>query len=194
MGQPNPTVPEERQEEARRSLRSVAHRVISRQIASLLNEGTGNDKTSIESLFVMTPSLYEANKEEYAKVSAANKLRYGQIGKEIPLEFPDKNYVLTVKVDECDWKREMCEVSYTLKDSSEGKSSEEVNMSFQLTAFDFPLTDNTLLADGNRFAMVLDGVSNDVASLKVIWFPKAYFTPRERPINYGEIRSKLNLR
>jgi len=187
-------LPEERQEEARRSLRSVAHRVISRQIASLLNEGTGNDKTSIESLFVMTPSLYEANKEEYAKVSAANKLRYGQIGKEIPLEFPDKNYVLTVKVDECDWKREMCEVSYTLKDSSEGKSSEEVNMSFQLTAFDFPLTDNTLLADGNRFAMVLDGVSNDVASLKVIWFPKAYFTPRERPINYGEIRSKLNLR
>lgn len=179
--------------DARRSLRSIAHRVISRQIASLLNEGIGTDKTVIKSLFVMKPSIYNENKKDYEKASGESNVRYAGFGKEIPLEFPDRNYLLTVKIDECDWINESCDVSYTVKET-QGKGSEEINRSFQLTAFDFPLTDNTLLADGNRFAMVLDGVSNDVVSLKVLWFPKAYFTPRERPINYSEIRKKLDLR
>lgn len=180
-------------EDARHSLRSIAHRVISRQIASLLNEGIGSDKTVIKSLFVMKPSLYDENKEDYEKSSKENNVHYARFGKEIPLEFPDRNYLLTVKIDECDWINESCNVSYTVKES-QGKGAEEINRSFQLTAFDFPLTDNTLLADGNRFALVLDGISNDVVSLKVLWFPKAYFTPRERPINYSEIRKKLDLR
>ncbi|NIT04004.1 hypothetical protein GTO10_03700, partial [Candidatus Saccharibacteria bacterium] len=64
---------------------------------------------------------------------------------------------------------------------------------------DFPLTDNTLLADGNRFAVTIQDLSIDedlqikTVYLKLIWFPKSYFTPRERPINYAEFREKLGL-
>lgn len=187
-------LPGDKQVGARKSLRSIAHRVISRQTASLLNEGIGRDKTVIKSLFVMKPSLYDANQEHYAKASKEDNVHYAVFGREILLEFPDRNYLLTVKIDECDETSETCDLSYTVKGSIQGKGAEEISRSFQLTAFDFPLTDNTLLADGNRFALVLEGISNETAMLKVIWFPKAYFTPRERPINYSEIRSKLDLR
>lgn len=181
-----------KRDDARSSIRSVAHRVISRQVASLLNEGIGSDKTVIKSLFVMSPSLYDANKRDYENASKDSDVRYAWFGKDISLEFPDRNYLLTVKIDRCDLINESCDVSYTVK--AQRNSSEEINRTFQLTAFDFPLTDNTLLADGNRFALILDGISNDVVGIKVLWFPKAYFTPRERPINYSEIRKKLDLR
>jgi len=73
---------------------------------------------------------------------------------------------------------------------------------FMVTPFDFPLTDNTLLADGNRFAITIEKVSDNPewvgkprnVVFKVIWFPKSYFSPRERPINYEDIRKKLGFK
>jgi len=82
---------------------------------------------------------------------------------------------------------------------------------FELSWFDFPLTDNTLLADGTRFAIVLDqvydtnGRFNDAhvenavpdatrrARVNIIWFPKDYIAARERPTNYREFRRSLGL-
>lgn len=52
--------------------------------------------------------------------------------------------------------------------------------------------DNTLLADGNRFAIVLSTVNAEPemilkqATLQVIWFPRNFFTPRERPLDYDK--------
>jgi len=71
----------------------------------------------------------------------------------------------------------------------------EVDSDFSLTPFDFPFTDNTLLADGTRFAVVIDKVAQKEKSLafKIIWFPKNYIAARERPINFGNIRNQLGL-
>lgn len=80
-----------------------------------------------------------------------------------------------------------------------------VEMSFAVTPFDFPLTDNTLLASGNRFAVTMEsnsylkknrGLTSGKPSnvvLNVIWFPKSYFTARERPINFRDFRKKLGI-
>jgi hypothetical protein len=70
---------------------------------------------------------------------------------------------------------------------------------FQASWFDFPLTDNTLLASGDRFAVFIDQVCNDKATGRravrfgILWFPKDYFPARERPTNYRELRNKLGL-
>ncbi len=64
---------------------------------------------------------------------------------------------------------------------------------FPLGWFDFPFTDNTLLPDGNRFAIYLRLVSAEFEKVTVVamWFPKGYFTPRERPLNYREVQQLL---
>jgi len=63
-----------------------------------------------------------------------------------------------------------------------------------LTWFDFPLTDNLRLPDGNRFAVTLRAMHDDsTLALKVVWFPKAYFTPRERPMDYGSMAREVGI-
>jgi hypothetical protein len=63
---------------------------------------------------------------------------------------------------------------------------------------DFPLTYNTTLKDGNRFSFVLSDIYGDILSggtvtLKIIWYPKDYYTVRERFIKYQEFREKLGI-
>ena len=72
---------------------------------------------------------------------------------------------------------------------------------FQVTWFDFPLTDNTLLASGARFAIFIDRVCQknrdaeeaDAVRLGLLWFPRDYYPARERPTNYRQFREKLGL-
>jgi len=96
------------------------------------------------------------------------------------------------------------DVSCNTNDNSEGLLNSvyslDIKNVFTLTPFDFPFTDNTLLADGTRFSIVLDNIRldskdsmNNSATFKVIWFPKNYIAARERPINYSDIRSKLGI-
>jgi hypothetical protein len=139
-------------------------------------------------------------------------------GREICIVSPDKKYIVTVYISDHDWEENTFKVhvdvfgipprayaivmnnSEQIYQSSCRAAKEALkqnldDMEFKLTWFDFPLTDNTLLADGNRFALVLDNIvvepSFKNVSIRLIWFPKVYFTPRERPINYADIRSKL---
>jgi hypothetical protein len=72
---------------------------------------------------------------------------------------------------------------------------------FRVTWFDFPLTDNTLLASGARFAIFLDRVCEksrdaeevDAVRFGLLWFPQDYYPARERPTNYRQFREKLGL-
>lgn len=74
-------------------------------------------------------------------------------------------------------------------------------VNFQLTWFDFPLTDNSLLASGARFSIFVDRVCEkspdaeeaDAVRLGLLWFPQDYYPARERPTNYRQIREKLGL-
>src|SRR6185369_16678940 len=64
----------------------------------------------------------------------------------------------------------------------------DTQYNFELSWLDLPLTDNTVLSDGNRFAIYLRTFYNQTVSVTVMWFPKGYFTPRERPLNYSEVQ------
>jgi hypothetical protein len=70
---------------------------------------------------------------------------------------------------------------------AEEQKYQDLAYTFVLTWYDLPLTDNTLLPDGNRFAFTLAAVmKGKEATLRLIWFPKDYITPRERPLDYRQ--------
>jgi hypothetical protein len=95
---------------------------------------------------------------------------------------------VTIVVDDADWANQRFKVQLLTVSTQSG--TVHSNAAFTLTRFDFPLTDNTLFPDGNRMALTVSSVRvvgelNSVA-LKLIWFPKDYFTPRERPLDSAE--------
>jgi len=69
------------------------------------------------------------------------------------------------------------------------------SVQFETTWYDFPLTDNTQLADGSRYAVFIDDVCPKQRTVKfgLLWFPIDYFPARERPANYHDLRAKLGL-
>ncbi len=196
-------------EKAHESLKSVTRRVISRQIATILNLGSKKDKTEIQTLNIFELPQDEKQRKDYEELKkyfSDSKYResgvyLGGFGDEILLESPDKSYSLYISIKSCNWDNETCEVYFRIHhkaQENEKRFNQGEQPHFTLTWFDFPFTDNTLLADGNRFAVVLDqfsgpNVPNKSVVFKIIWFPKVYFTPRERPINYTEIREKLGI-
>jgi hypothetical protein len=119
----------------------------------------------------------------------------------VRLKSPDKNYTLQLTAVKADWKNQTVEVSASpFLTKQRYPSPTDLSYSFQLSWFDFPLTDNTLLPDGNRFAVYLRAVSTPSSApnaapgrltMVVMWFPKGYFTPRERPLNYREVQDLL---
>jgi hypothetical protein len=188
-------------QEAKNSLRSIARRIIDRQIASLLKESSEKDRTTVHQLrFVEAPENLNAKQEQYLRILSdqGKVLRFGKAFDSYMS--PDGSWILDLTVLSADEKGNV-KVAYKCRASSKvnSESDEAIGRPFILTPYDFPLTDNTLLADGNRFAVTLQDrlVDKDLkiktVYLKLIWFPKSYFTPRERPINYAEFREKLGL-
>jgi len=135
-----------------------------------------------------------------------------KISEKIQLESPDGKWALDITITDIDWEKQTVSViiivqknpldkekkhaSPETETSPETDTSEDIDMKFTLTFYDFPLTDNTSLADGNRFSLVINSMNKQkkTVTLKLIWFPKDYFTPRERPINYREYLEKLGIR
>ena len=112
----------------------------------------------------------------------------------VELTSPDGNYTLRLVVSNPDWKNQT--VQFSAQPFLSGQDSAkptDPTYAFDLTWFDLPLTDNTLLPDGNRFAAYLRTVYPQLQKVvvAVMWFPKGYFTPRERPLNYSEVQELL---
>jgi hypothetical protein len=115
-------------------------------------------------------------------------------GETVWLKSPDGNYTLQMAMVHPDWKNQTVKVSVWPFLSRQPRPFDtDTAYSFPLTWFDLPFTDNTLLPDGNRFAIYLRLISSEVGKLTVVvmWFPKGYFTPRERPLNYSEVQGLL---
>ena len=106
---------------------------------------------------------------------------------------PDGRYSLKIGIYKADWEEETFNIWILVDDNV--CDEKRLPMDFMLTWFDFPLTDNTRLRDGNRFSVVLSVVDPKTrrVTLEVIWFPKGYFTARERPINYQKFQQILGL-
>jgi hypothetical protein len=73
-------------------------------------------------------------------------------------------------------------------------------ITFEVNDFDFPLTDNTLLASGARYSIFVDKVCpaakpGDAAAIKLglLWFPSDYYPARERPTNRRQLAEYLGL-
>src|SRR5262249_45889283 len=113
---------------------------------------------------------------------------YSKFEEPIRLESPDKKYTVHVVASNPDWKNETFKIGVNLmtNGSHDQQSYGDLAYNFELGWFDFPMTDNTLLPDGNRFAFNLVAVNGKAATVRLIWFPKNYFTPRERPLDYRE--------
>jgi hypothetical protein len=186
---------EKEAKEAGESLRSISRRVIDRQIASLLKEGSTEDRTEVHQLiFISEATRSEFKKKFFESLSERKKMKYFEKFFECPS--PDGAWKLNISVKDVDQKGNVT-VMYNVINLL-AKNYEDVgNKKFTITPYDFPLTDNTLLADGNRFAVTLEDIEIDktlkTVYLRLIWFPKNYFTARERPMNYNEFREKLGL-
>ena len=129
----------------------------------------------------------------------------------IPLKSPSGRYSLRFTIaGPKSWEDQRFDVSMKIirsrvddihkKQSSDAEGNMEwsdtvADVDFQLTWFDFPFSDNTLLADGTRFALVLDQVDPYLkrVKFKLIWFPLDYYAAQERPTNHRQFRENLGL-
>jgi len=110
----------------------------------------------------------------------------------IDLKSPDGNYTLRMVAVHPNWTDQTVRVSaQPFLSSQTTPKSTDTQYSFTLTWLDLPLTDNTILSDGNRFAIYIRTFYSGTVTITVMWFPKGYFTPRERPLNYNDVQTLL---
>jgi hypothetical protein len=200
----------------REPLWSVARRIAERQKASIAWEwqgfrNSGQKKTSWRSLSGCCRSRAKAAggtpgcESVTLTVDAARPLSSETseqpgcqlvigLGETVRLKSPDGNYTLQLTLVHPDWANQTVDVVVWPFATKQGRPVDtDTTYRFALGWFDFPFTDNTLLPDGNRFAIYLRLVSPNNSKLTVVamWFPKGYFTPRERPLNYREVQELL---
>lgn len=199
-------------EQSRESLRSIARRVISRQTA-LLSKKEGSEPREQQTRIVRL-DLANPPAEEKVPRFPTERAPYELVRKfdePIEIESPSKAYKLYLVFDSLDLFNQTVHVDVSIFANGSADATEAAHNDFVLSWFDFPFTDNTLLADGTRFALVLDQVDDLVARLSeeekkglkvaslprlkvdLIWFPTDYFAARERPTNYRQFREKLGL-
>jgi hypothetical protein len=174
---------------ARASLRSVARRVVDRQLAALIREARGDgsktDRTRVEEVTVFDKAVTDDQRSLLQTLRGTGRAKVTEVGSAVDLESPDAKWKLMLFVTETDWANQTFKIEGSAQTLNQ---PEAIRIGFVLTWFDFPLTDNTLLADGNRFSIVLSSIDAEgvlkSARLKIVWFPKDYFTPRERPLDY----------
>lgn len=209
---------------ARQSFRSVAKTVISRQTAMLTRTSESGDHQDSAQVLKLDIGSAAAN-VKFAHDLGKEDGKVKVFGEPFSVDNPAGTHQLFLRITSADWKNQTFRVDVSIhpKPKEEQNSfwklasaksevkSDIGNREFELSWFDFPLTDNTLLADGTRFAIVLDQVydatkrfgvkwpgqpSKDAANrvqLNVIWFPKDYIAAHERPMNHREFRRSLGL-
>lgn len=196
-------------ETARRELRSVAHRIIDRQISSLGRDPLQSCATNpfAEVTFEVFVSGYpDADLADVRKLAANDKsvvpYQLGQSGDLAPVvtaTAPNCKDVLQVSFRQPDWQIDGIDVRILRNPSVTGTSQSSYD--FQVTPFSFPFSDNTLLDDGNRFAFYQTKIERpdekikDVAliEIKLMWFPQYFYPPTERPSNGKEVQKRLGV-
>jgi hypothetical protein len=205
-------------EDPREALWSIARRIAERQKASIGREWAASDSAQSSGLFSFVGSLVppwrsaadapaqcwvyylnlDTRTERHAEPVAADtdcqvSAAFGDI---VDLKSPDGNYTLRTVAVRPSWEDQTIRVSsqpFLSKQTSPKPTDPQYN--FTMTWIDLPLTDNTLLSDGNRYATYIRSFYNfedaQTVGVIVMWFPKGYFTPRERPLNYNEVQQLL---
>lgn len=207
---------------ARHSLRSVAGRVIQHQIASLSRADSDSRPELQTCIYYFRLEDKPANSpRDISPVKRPCSYRQdASFDDMLKVESPNGVYTLSFTIAAPDnWQEQRFRVSMTVNENNKNDGDtikEETNNyfhnkhlsylrqvispEFSLTWFDFPFSDNTLLADGTRFSLVMDSVEREnvdasvnKATFKLIWFPVDYFSPQERPVNHRQFRERLGL-
>jgi hypothetical protein len=184
---------------ARDELRSVAHRVIDRQVARLWDDAasscTGAGPTEI-TIFVLSKKLSDDELQGMGlKIPpGANDplLSYVMNGPPDQLHdivAPDCKDILNVSFRNWEWNSRAIDVDIERQSVAAPDTSQ--SYTFTLTPFSVPFSDNTPLSDGNRFALfendapelAAGGEAIHVMRVRLRWFPEYYYPPTERPAN-----------
>ena len=182
-------------DDPREQLWSMARRISERQKATIAREWSasrtaGQATVGCEAYYL---NMNTATARHDAPVTAdANCQVAAAFTDIIDLKSPDGNYTLRMVAYRPDFDNQTIRVSaqpFLSKQNSPKAIDTQYN--FTMTWLDLPLTDNTILSDGNRFAAYLRTFYDGTVSVTVMWFPKGYFTPRERPLNYTEVQQLL---
>ena len=205
-------------EDPREPLWSIARRIAERQKASIAREWSASEAAKSSGIFSLGSFLLpwksaadsshgcqvyylnlDARTERHAEPvpAGADCQASAAFGDIVDLKSPDGNYTLRLVAVHPDWEDQTVKVSTQpfLSEQTNPKPT-DTQYNFTLTWLDLPLTDNTLLSDGNRYAVYIRSFYNDfqTVSITIMWFPKGYFTPRERPLNYNEVQELLGRR
>ena len=212
-------------ENARNSLRSVAGRVIQQQLSSLSKADgeTRPDRQTCIYYFQLKESNLPNDSKEIARSKRPCSYRQeAYFNDQLIVESPNGVYTLNFTIIAPDnWQDQRFKISMIVNKNERKKTDntikEEAHVDsgnnsliyqsqiisspdFEVTWFDFPFSDNTLLADGTRFSFVMDRVdrkdfeaTDNRVTLKLGWFAVDYFSVQERPINHRQFREQLGL-
>lgn len=179
----------------RNLLASTARRVIDRQI-NLLNVAQANydgEELAVASFSYVQPPYQSPSSAPPPSTGAPAAA--GPSGGQPPWTFvsPDHRWEVVIDVLAVDFTQRTVKLSFNAKRTVDHPDFR--GMDFELTQFDFPLTDYTQLDSKHRLALSLFDVdtNNRALLMKLIWFPPGYITERERPFDYRSIREALKL-
>jgi hypothetical protein len=198
-------------EDPREPLWTIARRISERQKASIGREWSASEANRPSGLPPLasvfrpwksdadsgTPgcAFYSVNLDQAAELkgepltSNVDCQVAGTFGDIIDLKSPDGVYTLRMVAVHPNLEDQTIRVSaQPFLSMQKTPKPTDTQYNFELSWLDLPLTDNTVLSDGNRFAIYLRTFYNQTVSVTVMWFPKGYFTPRERPLNYSEVQ------
>jgi len=204
-------------DDPREALWSIARRIAERQKAAIGREWSASESAKSSGWFSLgsilppwksaadSPPVCQAyylnldtrterhGEPVFADADCQASAAFGDI---VDLKSPDGNYTLRMVAVRPNSEDQTIRVSTQPFLSAQTKPKPtDPQYSYTLTWIDLPLTDNTLLSDGNRYATYIrtfyDFEDVTTVGITVMWFPKGYFTPRERPLNYNEVQELL---
>lgn len=180
---------------ARDSLRSVARRVRDRQVTVLLKEQK----------FVYEISEDCSERDLNCDFLESDNAYLNE--KVWRVQSPDEAYAIDIRIEEMDWENQTFDLTLDITEKDNMQARPSFAVSFTITPYDLPFTDNMVISRNQRFAIGVKNVdlvenwqsglspkAENRVTLQAVWFPKGYILPRERPVNFRELRNLLKLK
>ena len=102
----------------------------------------------------------------------------------------DRACTVGLRVLEADRRLQQLRVRLEVKAPEGAAGGNDTRATFDVSYFDFPMIDNTRLANGLRCAVTMSAFSNESAELTTLCFPAEYASLKDRPY-YDEVIQKL---
>src|SRR5262245_16419367 len=152
-------------------LRSVARQIVAKQTFALEAHGQSLRRTI---------DLEELEKQGKAGMSLDGET----------VTVGDTSFGLNLHVIRADVLAQQLTMRMTVKAPEGSKTAVDTRAVFDVGWYDFPMIDNTRLANGLRCAVTLSNFAPDLADVTTVCFPGEYASLKDRPY-YDEVIKKL---